>query len=38
MHDYVIGLDGGGTKTDGVLVGQDGRVLAPPVRRCIQPQ
>ena len=32
MHDYVIGLDGGGTKTDGVLVGQDGRVLA---RRCV---
>ena len=32
MHNYVIGLDGGGTKTDGVLVGQDGRVLA---RRCV---
>ena len=28
MHDDVIGLDGGGTKTDGVLVGQNGRVLA----------
>ena len=32
MHNFVIGLDGGGTKTDGVLVGQDGRVLA---RRCV---
>lgn len=28
MHNWVIGLDGGGTKTDGVLVGRDGRVLA----------
>ncbi len=28
MHKYVIGVDGGGTKTDGVLVDGAGRVLA----------
>lgn len=28
MHEYVIGIDGGGTKTDAVLVGHDGRVVS----------
>lgn len=28
MHKYVIGIDGGGTKTDAVLVAHDGRVLS----------
>lgn len=28
MHMYVIGMDGGGTKTEGVLVGREGHVLA----------